>query len=102
LGVRIKEPIDSVRHKKALQLLRAPSLWLIFKQKATPTLLLGSFCSEIFNLIPENLVPAASTSLLSELMKLEATGDRLSKEVYDVLQSQTVLLEEALGCLDKF
>jgi hypothetical protein len=64
--------------------------------------LVGSFCSEIFNLIPENLVPAASTSLLSELMKLEATGDRLSKEVYDVLQSQTVLSEEALGYLDKF
>jgi hypothetical protein len=64
--------------------------------------LVGSFCSEIFNLVPEKLVPAASTSLVSELMKLEATGDRLSKEVYDVLQGQTILSEEALGYLDKF
>lgn len=82
--------------------------------------LVSSFCTEIFNLIPENLLDVASKSLVSELqrqtiiMAEEGTGSAdaggggggsqhsyLPNEVYTILQGQTMLSQTALDYLDK-
>ena len=63
--------------------------------------LISSFCTEIISLIPENLLDVASTSLLSEMMKIEANGTHLPNEVYKILQSQSILSPAVLEYLDK-
>lgn len=62
--------------------------------------LAGSFCSEIFNLVSERMMSTASASLLSELAKLAANGDSLTKAVYEVLQGQPALSDEAIAYLE--
>ena len=77
------------------------------------TALVSSFCTEIFNLIPESLLDVASKSLVSELQRQilimeERARDAgsyhthfLPNEVYTILQGQTMLSQTALDYLDK-
>ena len=63
--------------------------------------LVSSFCTEIISLIPENLLDVASTSLLSEMKKIEENGTHLPNEVYKILQSQSILSPAVMEYLDK-
>lgn len=50
--------------------------------------LISSFCTEMAALIPDSLLPVASSALLSELRALEHRGVTLSNEAYDALSVQ--------------
>jgi hypothetical protein len=58
--------------------------------------LMSSFCTEMSALIPESLLPVASTALLDELQALEQSGVDLSDQAYDVLRNQPFMSQETL------
>lgn len=63
--------------------------------------LLSSFCTEMAALIPESLLPVASTALLQELNALQQRGLVLSNEAYDALRGQPFISDEADKCIDE-
>jgi hypothetical protein len=62
--------------------------------------LMSSFCTEMSALIPEPLLPVASTAVLHELQALEQRGVNLSHQVYDVLHNQPFMSQETLDYID--
>lgn len=54
--------------------------------------LASSFISEIVSLIPETVASMASKTLLEELILVETKGIHLSKEIYDILGAQDMLM----------
>jgi hypothetical protein len=62
--------------------------------------LLSSFCTEMAALIPESLLPVASTALLDELKALEQRGAFLLNESYEVLLGQSFVSDNTLDYIN--
>lgn len=58
------------------------------------TALVSSFVSEIVALIPESLLPTATSAMTEELQSLEKRGLYLSEEIYNMLDSQLGVVSE--------
>lgn len=63
--------------------------------------LISSFCTEMAALIPDSLLPVASTALLDELKALEQRRLYLSNEAYEALCGQSFMSDETLAYIDK-
>lgn len=53
--------------------------------------LVGSFVTEMFATIPDSLLPIAKQSLVEELHRLDAQGDKLPEEVMEILAAQDLV-----------